>query len=244
MNILDIGIILIFLSAMAIGSKNGVIKEAINFIGIIIVFVASYILKGYVGHYICLYFPFMTFKNTPMEGLTTFNIFIYEVAAFILVFLVLLGFYAILVKGSELVQKLVNMTIILKPISMILGAIVALIECWVLMFIIVVAASFTLGTKDIYQESKLTSAILYKTPFLSSYVSPFTKSLKEVYQVVEKAAKIDRKKDKDYKKKVEKANLSCLEIMLKYKLVDKQTVKDCIENGQLEKQEGMDKLIK
>lgn len=244
MNLIDIGIILIFISAMAIGSKNGVIKEAINFIGIIVVFVAAYILKSWVGHYICLYFPFFTFRGSALEGLTTFNIFMYEVIAFILVFLVLLGFYAILVKGSNLIQKVVNMTIILKPISMILGAIVAAVECWVLMFIIVVGASITLGTKDMYQESKLTNAILYKTPFLSNYVSPFTNSLKEVYEVIETVSKLDKKKDKEYKKKVQAANLSCLEIMLKYKLVSKETVKECITNGQLEKQEGMDKLLK
>jgi len=244
MNIFDIGIILIFISAMAIGSKNGVIKEAINFIGVIVVFVAAYILKGYVGHYICLYFPFLTFRKSFLEGITTFNILMYEIVAFILVFLVLLGIYAIIVKGSEIIQKIVNMTIILKPISMIGGALVALVECWVLMFIIVIGASLTIGSKDIFQESTLSNAILYKTPILSSYASPFTKSLKEVYNVIEKVSKLDKKTTDNYKKKVEEANLDCLEIMLKYHLVEKETVIECINNGKLEKQEGMNELLK
>ncbi len=240
MNVIDIGIIMIIISFLAIGSKNGAIKEAINIIGIVVVLIASYILKGYVGHYLCIYFPFLTFKGTALEGISTFNILMYEIIAFLLVFGVLLGFYAILVKGSELVQKLVNMTIILIPISKILGALIAGIKCWLILFVILIAISMPLGTKDLFKESKLANMIIYKTPILSNYTSSFTNSIKEVYEVVDE---ISKKKKVD-KKQQNAANVSCLEIMLKYKLVEKETVKECINSGKLEKIEGMDELLK
>ena len=83
--------------------------------------------------------------------------------------------------------------------------------------------------------------IIYKTPILSNYTSSFTNTLKEVYEVVDGVPKKGKKVDK---KQQDAANLSCLEIMLKYKLVEKDTVKECINSGKLEKIEGMDELLK
>ena len=234
MNVLDIGILLIFISFLAIGSKNGVIREAVNFVGMILVFIISYSVKGIVGHYLCIYFPFLPLKGA-LEGLTTFNIFIYEIIAFIVTFGILLGIYAIIVKGSELLQKLLNMTIILIIPSKILGAIISGIKCWVLMFVVLLAVSIPLGSKEIFQDSTLANTIIYKTPFLSNYTSSFTSSLKEVYQVVENISEKDKDKTTE--------NLKCLDIMLKYKMVNKNTVEELLESKKLEKIEGMEEIL-
>lgn len=242
MNAVDIGIILILISYLAMGSKKGAIKEAISFIGIIIVLIASFMLKNLAGHYLCLYFPFLEFKGTALEGIPAFNIFMYQILAFLGVFGILLGFYAILVKGSELVQKLVNMTIILVPVSKVIGAIISGIKCWLILFVILVALSIPLGSKEQFQKSKLTNAIIYKTPIVSQFASSFTNSLKEVYEVVDSVENTKSAKKLDKKKK--EANLACIEIMLKYKFVNKETVQECRNAGKLPKQDGLDELLK
>ena len=59
MNIFDIGIILLLCMGFIVGWKNGVIKELVSFVGIIIVFIISYQLKGIVGNVLCKLLPFI-----------------------------------------------------------------------------------------------------------------------------------------------------------------------------------------
>ena len=168
MNILDMIIIMVLISFFAIGFKNGVIKEAINFLGIIVVFIISYILKDYIGNYLCLYAPFIKLGGS-LEGLTAFNIFVYQAISFLIIFSVLLGIYVILVKASAFLQKIVNMTIILILPSKILGGIIGVLEGWLLLFMILICLMLPLGNNMILRESTLTKKILYKTPIVSSY---------------------------------------------------------------------------
>ena len=227
MNLFDIGIILILISFAAIGFKNGMIKEGVNFVGLVLVFIISYMIKGYVGNILCQYAPFFKFTGS-IEGITSFNIFMYQAIAFILVFGILLGVYAILVKGSALLQKLLNLTIVLIIPSKIIGSIISVVKCWCYLFIILIAMMLPFGNQKIMQESTLTKMILYKTPVLSTYTEKFTNSLKEIYDVTKALVKEDTTSEKY------KANIKCLNIMLKYNLVDKQLVEELIDNGKLE----------
>ena len=63
MNFLDIMILFLLFSFFLIGFKRGVIREVVSLLGIIIVFIASYLLKDYVGNYLCLYAPFIHFHG-------------------------------------------------------------------------------------------------------------------------------------------------------------------------------------
>lgn len=225
MNLLDILLILIILSFFLIGFKNGVIREAVNLVGLIIVFVASYLLKGFVGKILCLYAPFIRFTGS-LEGISSFNIFMYQTIAFLLVFSILLGVYAILAKTSKFIQKIVNMTIILILPSKILGGVVGIIKGWLIVFMALLLFMLPFGNSPMMRNSSVTKFILYKTPFVSSYTEKLTSSLEEVYDVIYKVSKgkIDNKD----------ANVKCLDIMLKYKMVDRDTVVELVDSGKIE----------
>lgn len=225
MNLLDILLILIILSFFLIGFKNGVIREAVNLVGLIIVFVASYLLKGFVGKILCLYAPFIRFTGS-LEGISSFNIFMYQTIAFLLVFSILLGVYAVLAKTSKFVQKIVNMTIILILPSKILGGVVGIIKGWLIVFMALLLFMLPFGNSSMMRNSSVTKFILYKTPFVSSYTEKLTSSLEEVYDVIYKVSKgkIDNRD----------ANVKCLDIMLKYKMVDRETVVELVDNGKIE----------
>ena len=227
MNLFDIGIILILISFAAIGFKNGVIKETVNFVGLILVFIISYTVKGYIGDILCQYAPFFKFAGS-IEGITSFNLFLYQAIAFILVFGILLGVYAVLVKGSAILQKLLNLTIVLIIPSKIAGSIISVIKCWCYLFVILIAMMLPFGNQKLMQESTLKDMILYKTPILSTYTEKFTSSLKEIYDVTKKLVKEDTAEEKQV------ANIKCLNIMLKYNIVDKKLVEELIDNGKLE----------
>ena len=234
MNILDILIIMVLLSFFAVGFKNGVIKEAISFLGIILVFVISYILKDYIGNYLCLYAPFIKFGGA-LEDLSSFNIFMYQAIAFLIAFSLLLGIYEILVKTSIFVQKIVNMTIVLILPSKILGGIIGILKGWLLLIMILILLMLPLGNNNIVRESTLTRKILYETPVVSAYTEKFTMSLKEIFETIHKVAK------KEVTSK--KANVKCLDIMMKYKMVSKQTVEELIEKDKIESNEDIKSLL-
>ena len=107
MNIIDIAIVVIILLAGIIGAKTGVIKNAVSLIGIIVVFILAYIFKGVVGNLLCKYLPFFNFSG-DWEGLVTINILVYQVIAFIAVFMILLFIYSAIMIISTAIQKIVN----------------------------------------------------------------------------------------------------------------------------------------
>ncbi|MBQ9019129.1 MAG: CvpA family protein [Bacilli bacterium] len=220
LNIFDIGIILILISFIIAGWKNGVVKEASSFLGIIVVFVLSYSLKGIVGNFLCSILPFFKFN-----GLVTMNILLYHIIAFILLFLILLSLYKLLLKISNGLQKIINYTIILLIPSKVLGAIISLIEGWIITFIILVILIMPLGNERMFNNSKLVNIVLYKTPVLSNMTKSYTNSINEIYDLTSKI------KEKEIS--TEEANKKTLNIMLKYKVVNKNTIKKLIKLNKL-----------
>ena len=137
MNVLDIGIILILIMGFIIGFKTGVMRELVSFIGIIIVFIISFELKGLIGNILCKYLPFFKFSG-GIAGLQVINILIYQTIAFLLIFSILLGVYAIALKLSKVLQKIINMTIVLWLPSKLLGGIVSFIRGYIVIMVILI----------------------------------------------------------------------------------------------------------
>lgn len=224
LNIFDIGIILVLISFIVVGFKKGVIKELVSLVGIIIVFILSWNLKGYIGDFLCLNLPFIEFKGA-ISNISSLNIMMYQMIAFIVVFSLLLGIYSISLKISRIVQKFVNMTLVLWIPSKILGAVVSFIKGYLILFIIFVFLMIPLGNYSIFKESTFIDIILNKTPLVSKQTSSFTKPISEI---------IDLSKLVNNKKISSKeANKKAINIMINYDVVDKNTVEKLYEKKKL-----------
>ncbi len=224
LNIFDIGIILVLISFIVVGFKKGVIKELVSLVGIIIVFILSWNLKGYIGDFLCLNLPFIEFKGA-ISNISSLNIMMYQMIAFIVVFSLLLGIYSISLKISRIVQKFVNMTLVLWIPSKILGAVVSFIKGYLILFIIFVFLMIPLGNYSIFKESTFIDIILNKTPLVSKQTSSFTKPISEI---------IDLSKLVNNKKISSKeANKRAISIMINYDVVDKNTVEKLYEKKKL-----------
>lgn len=234
MNVIDIGIILFILTAMIVGAKKGLIKSAVSLVGIILVFIISYIFKEEIGNFLCKYLPFFNFSG-QIEGLVSLNILIYQVIGFLLVFFVLMSLYTIIMTLSGWLQKLVNMTILLKLPSAIGGAIIGIVNGMLLAFVILLVLTIPLKNFDMFKESKLLDTILYKIPILSSNTSNITNSITEIYtltdQVVSGSININD------------ANLKSIDIMLKYKVVTPHTVEQLIVLDKLKGVTGIEYVL-
>lgn len=233
-SIFDIGIILILIMFFIVGVKRGVIKETVSLVGIILVFVVSFAFKDKIGNWLCTYLPFISFKGN-IKNLVSMNILLYQAIAFIIIFSILLGVYSLSLKISKIVQKIVNMTIILWIPSKILGGLVSLIKGYIVSFVIIIFMMIPFGGSKLFHESTIVNFMLYKTPIISNYTSNFIKPFKEVYSLGTKVVKeeID----------INEANLESLDIMLKYKVVDKKTVEKLVEMNKLKDIKNIETVI-
>lgn len=236
MTAIDIVILLLLVMFGVVGWKQGVIKEAVQFIGMIIILVISFIFKGELGNLFCKWLPFFNFNGSPIEGMTTLNILLYQILGFVIIFTVLYAIYNIILKISGIFQKLVNWTIILLIPSKIGGLILGLLEGYVLIFVILLIitglpASYTSN----FTNSNLVKTIVYKTPILSSASKDVTNSMKDVYELVDEVAQ----------KKIttNEANLKTVDVMLKYDLVTPKTVEQLVILDKLKGIKGINKVI-
>ncbi len=234
LNVFDIGIILLLVMFIIVGFKNGVIRELFALVGIIVVFVLSYALKGILGNILCIVLPF--FKITGVvEGLSVMNILLYQAIAFMIVFAILLTLYEILLKVSKFIQKIVNLTIILILPSKILGGIIAFVKGWIVLFAVFLCLMIPLKNAEIFTSSTMVNKIIYNTPVLSSHSSNFINSVEEIYNLEKQVSNKEISKND--------ANLKTLDLMLKHKIVDKKTVEQLVKLHKLDDVSNIESVL-
>jgi len=225
MNIFDIGIILVLIMSFIVGFKRGFIKEVVSLVGIIAVFVISYILMKPLGSFLCRIFPFFDFGGT-VEGIISLNILLYQIIAFLIIFTLLLSVYAILIKISGIIQKAVHMTIILWLPSKILGGVVSFITTYIIILVLAIILMIPLGKNELYNESKIIDFMLNKTPIISNSTNKFSTSVSEIYILGDKTAQGTITK--------EQATLETIDMMLEHKMVSKKTIIHLVESDKIE----------
>lgn len=235
MNILDIIIVLILIMCAIVGFKRGAIKEIVSLVGIILVFVISFSLKGVLGNLLCKFLPFFNFAGS-IEGLTVLNILLYQLIAFLIIYSLLYSVYMIVVKLSGVVQKLVHMTVVLWLPSKVIGAIVAALTGYIVIFAILLVLLIPLKNSSLFAESSIANYIIYESPVLSSSAEGISSSINEVYQLGE---------DVSHKRiSVNEANLETMDILLKYDIVSPEVAMDLVRLDKLDDISGIDKVIR
>lgn len=225
MNLLDIIIILFLLMLAVTGFKTGVIRELTSLIGIILVFIIAYNLKGVLGNLLCIWLPFINFQG-KLVGLNIINVLFYQAVAFIIIFSLLLGIYAILLKVSKVLQKVVNLTIILWLPSKILGAVVSVLKGCIIIFAILLLLEVPFKNSEFLNTSKIANKLLYETPILSEKTKEYRLAIDEIYTLIQE---VNDKKISD-----KEVNNKILDIMLKYKITTKDMIKKLIDLNKLE----------
>lgn len=225
MNMIDIIIILLFLMTATVGLKRGVLKELVYFVGTILIFFIAFKFKDSLGTMLCKYFPFFEFGG-KIKGLVSLNIFIYESLAFLIIITVLYGVFNIVLSVTGIMQKIVNITVILAIPSKIIGFIIGFIECYFIMFIILVLFAVPFKQLPGYTESKLVDKIMNDSPVMTKDIDNVKNAAIDTYKSIDSITKSN--------KTVNEINLNNIDIMLKYKIVDKKTIEELDILGKLD----------
>ena len=233
MSILDIIIIIFILLGALIGFKRGFTRELVEAVGFFAVVILAYLLKNPLSVFFYEHLPF--FKLGILKGVEILNILIYEILAFLVLLIIFNIILKILLMASSLFEKVLNATIILSIPSKLLGAIVGVLYHYIIAFIVLYVLTLTCFNFEIINNSDLRLKIVDNTPILSGFVS-------ESIGVVEEFKDL-KKKYEDKSISENEFNYSAIELFLKYKLVDADSVLKLIEKGKISSVDNYNVLI-
>ena len=228
MNIFSVIVILLIISSGVMGLKKGFLKESVVFIGTILVYIISFLLKDKIGLVLCKWFPFFSF-----DGLQTLNILVYQLIAFIFIATILFSIATIIFKLTGIIQKLVDITIILTLPSKILGFIFGILEGYIVMFLILIILAIPLRNVELFKESTVVTKIMYNSPILSKTLGGVPKTIEDITTEIQKT---------DYNKN--KVALDIMKIELDHNIISKEDTLDLIERGKLDKVQGIKSFVK
>ncbi len=231
MNIFSVIVILLIISSGVIGLKKGFLKESVVFIGTILVYIISFLLKDKIGLVLCKWFPFFSF-----DGLQTLNILVYQLIAFIFIATILFSIATIIFKLTGIIQKLVDITIILTLPSKILGFIFGILEGYIVMFLILIILAIPLRNAELFKESTVVTKIMYNSPILSKTLGGVPKTIEDILDVTTEIQKTDYNKNK--------VALDIMKIELDHNIISKEDTLDLIERGKLDKVQGIKSFVK
>lgn len=225
MNIVDVLILLFLLSGMGAGFARGFLKQTVISIGTILVVILSFIFKNPLSLMMYEKLPFFKFGGI-FSGLTSLNILMYEVLAFIIVIVILSIVLAVIIKITGIIEKLLKMTIILAIPSKILGMVVGFVQSFVIVYITLFILSLPVINLPYLEDSKYAKIILDNTPFLSS----ITSGINETYEEINLFLNDTVNKDMDVKTK----NTNMVEIMLQNNVTTTESIKLLVDKNKIE----------
>lgn len=222
MNVVDVIIIALLILGGVAGFKAGVIKKLTDFIGMFVVIILAFYLKNYISVIMYENLPFFNFFCL-INGIDALNILLYEVIAFLVIFIALLFVLKVVLMLTGLVEKILKATVILSIPSKLLGIVVGVIEMYVYLFLILVIVSLPIFDSSFLKDSKMNNFILNNTPVLSGVSEKIIDIYGDVYNI------IDNRKNKTN----EQLNEEILKVLIDKKVVTKESAKKLVDKNKI-----------
>lgn len=232
MSIINSIIILLLISGVLYGLKNGALKLSVSLVGTFFVIILAFILRQPVAEFLYKYLPFFNF-NGIFKGLQVLNILLYETIAFLIMCTLFGIILKIILKITGILEKVFNATIVLGLVSKLIGAFLGFILAYIIVFVLLYFLKQPFINTTGEQDSFLSNIILNKTPVLTNIIDKTTDSIDEIYKLKDDYLKESNKDE--FNKKV-------LEKFLKNNIVTVESVK-ILKNKNKLNFSGLDSLI-
>lgn len=228
MNYFDIifGIILIVFGIT--GYKRGFFRETLNLVGLIAILYISFLFMGPIGDILLKYLPFLSLSIIGVE-MEALNIFFYQVIAFIVLSVILYIVLEFVLTVTGLLSKIMGLNKFLRLPFRILGAVAGVVGGYIILFLVILAIGIPLNSRfSAYKDSKLKDHIVNNKILFTSQVVKLRDSINEIYDLT---YVID--KDEKRLKHSDIYNAKVMDIMLKNKMVQKNTVEELIKRNKM-----------
>lgn len=221
----DILLIVFIVLGTFAGTRKGLIKTAVGFVGLVAIVILSYSLKTPIANFLIDNFPFLQFSGS-IEGLTSLNILMYNVISFVVIFILLYCVLNIVLALTGFIDTLLKFTVIWIIPSKIGGAILGFLEAWVFLFLIVFVLAQFNTTNDFIKNSSVSNVLLNHTPIIGNYLGGAREAAEEIYNGIEKYTKDESKTTTDL-------NLYILQVEINYGLISKEKGQELIDTGKI-----------
>ena len=222
-NIIDIVILLLICLGAIIGFKHGAIRRLTTFVGTFVIAVIAFKFKNNLSVLMYENLPFFRFGGV-IKGVEVLNILLYELLAFVLIFLALTLILRVLIVISGLIEKIIKMAIFLSLPSKILGIFVGAFEWYIYVFLILVVVSIPIfDLKTYIDDSKLATYMLDETPILSPMAKTTTDTYTEVYTTIK-----DSKNEDSII-----VNDKVVRVLMKNEIVTKESIEKLVNRGKI-----------
>lgn len=223
MNIVDVVIIMGLLLGGVTGAKNGFFRQSVVLIGTILCFILAWVFKNPIANFLSFTLPFFNFAG-PFEGLTSLNIVMYQLIAFLLLLSLFSAILAIIIKATGVFEKILNFTIILGISSKILGFIVGVIEAYVIVFVVLFFVNQPAVNLEIVKESTFSPKIVNSSPGLSNIVGNMNDAVNDIYDIT---------KDYNINQNTNSFNKKVINSLLEHKVIDKDYLDKLVSKGKI-----------
>lgn len=221
MNITDAVIITILIIGVLGGMSRGLIKQTVFLVGLVVCIFFAFCLRAPIATFMYKYLPFFKFGGV-FSGVSIINILLYEVLAFLILFSVFYLVLRVLLKITGIIEKILDLTIILGFISKIGGGIVGFIESYIIVFIFLFVCSQPFIEITGLDNSKVGNYILDNTPIMSGMIKDTRDAVNEMYTL-----------SKRYQNDKNKLNEETIKLFVKYDIITEENVKSLRERGKI-----------
>lgn len=221
MNITDAVIITILIIGVLGGMSRGLIKQTVFLVGLVVCIFFAFCLRAPIATFMYKYLPFFKFGGV-FSGVSIINILLYEVLAFLILFSVFYLVLRMLLKITGIIEKILDLTIILGFISKIGGGIVGFIEAYIIVFIFLFVCSQPFIEITGLDNSKVGNYILDNTPIMSGMIKDTRDAVNEMYTL-----------SKRYQNDKNKLNEETIKLFVKYDIITEENVKSLRERGKI-----------
>ncbi|NLC48215.1 MAG: CvpA family protein [Tenericutes bacterium] len=221
MYILDAVIIVLLITGAMAGMRRGFFKQTVLLIGLVVCLVLAFYLRTPIATFMYKVLPFFNFAGV-FHGVAIINILVYEVIAFLIIFSVLYLVLRLILKLTGLIEGVLKATVILGFFSKIGGAIVGVIESYVIIFILIFLFNQPFLTIRGLEESWLSKRVLDSTPIMSDAIKDTRDAITELYTISER-----------HKDNSEEFNKEAIQLFLKYDIISQKNVDLLKEKGKI-----------
>ena len=157
--VVNLVIIIFLLLSIYDGYKKGLFESFFKFLGFILSCVVAFTFKNKLSIIMYTYLPFFKFGGA-FKGITAINILLYELLAFIGIFIVCMIVVSLILKMTNIIEKLVKALPLIGFVDQLLGAIVGFVQSIVILYFIIFIFKFGCNLFGFYVQPSLADNIM------------------------------------------------------------------------------------
>ncbi len=220
-------VIYIFFEVYA-GWKKGFFESSIRFLGVILAVIGAYLLKDSVSVLMYTHLPFFEFGGL-FKGVSSLNIILYELIAFVAVFILLMLVVKIICKITGLIDKIMSLVFFLGIPNKILGGLVGFVQALVFLYFVIFGVKVVGNLVGMEMRPSLADVVV-ELPVLNNTFGDILSSLDDITAL---ATEYENTKDKD------EFNNKAIEILLEYEIITEDNLKLLIESGKIDSMDSI-----